>query len=303
MKIIALALVLATLIGCTKNSGELGSTGHPIKLLFVPSMDSKTIEDNSVKFKEYLEKSTPYKYEVTIPQSISATVEAFGAHRADLAAINTLGYALAYEKYGAQARLTFIRNGSATYKSEIIARADGKIKKLSDLTGKRVAFVEAGSTSGYLMPLQMLKENKIEPKETVFVGKHDNVVRMVYEGQIDAGATFYSPPSMDAPVGERIEDGRRLVLTQYPDVVKKVNIVALSEPIMNDPIVFAKDMPEEMKIKIEQALLAFIETSEGKEAFKNIYDVTGLKKSTDADYEPMRNLLKALGKNAGELIK
>ncbi|MBC7741787.1 MAG: phosphate/phosphite/phosphonate ABC transporter substrate-binding protein [Bdellovibrionaceae bacterium] len=295
---ILLAVFLITTGACTKKSNELGSIANPIKLLFVPSVDAKVIEDNSKNFKEYLEKKTNYKFEIIIPQSVSATIEAFGAGQADVAAINTLGYSIAFEKYGAQARLTFIRNGSATYQSEFIARADGKIKTIQDLAGKKVAFVEAASTSGYLMPLKTLKDKGIEPKETVFVGKHDNVVRMVYEKKVDAGATFYSPPSKEATVGERFEDARRLVLTQYPDVEKKVIIISLSDPIMNDPIIFRKEMADDMKLKIEQALLAFIETAEGKESFKAIYGVTGLKKANDADYEPARKLLKNLGKDA-----
>lgn len=299
---VTIATVLA-LTGCTKNKAELGTADNPVKLHFVPSVDAKVIEDNSKKFKEFLEKQTPYKYEVTIPQSFIAVVEAFGTKRADVAAINTFGYVLAHEKYGAEARMTVIRNGSSTYQSQFITKAGGSIKKIEDLAGKKVAFVESSSTSGYLLPLKTLKDKGVEPKETVFAGKHDNVVSMVYQGQVDAGATFYSPPAKDESGVEKIEDARRLVLTQYPDVEKKVVILSLSEPIMNDPIVFRKEMPEEMKTKIVDAMVSFLETQEGKDAFKAIYGVTAVKKSTDADYEPVRAMLKALGKDASELMK
>jgi phosphonate transport system substrate-binding protein len=301
--LMAVTLVAAvTFSGCTKKTAELGSAENPIKLHFVPSVDAKVIEDNSKKFQDYLEKNTPYKYEVTIPQSFIAVVEAFGTKRADVAAINTFGYVLAHDKYGAEARLTVIRNGLATYQSQFIVKADSKIKKVEDLAGKKVAFVEPASTSGYLLPLKTLKDKHIEPKETVFAGKHDNVVSMVYQGQVDAGATFYSPPAKDENGVEKIEDARRLVLTQYPDVEKKVIILSLSEPITNDPIVFRKDMPEEMKAKIVDAMLAFIATPEGKDAFKAIYGVTEVKKATDADYEPVRAMLKSLGKDASDLV-
>lgn len=289
--------------GCTKKTAELGSEDNPVKLHFVPSIDAKVIEDNSKKFKEYLEKNTPYKYEVTIPQSNIAVVEAFGTKRADVAAINTFGYILAHDKYGAEARLTVIRNGSSTYQSQIITKADSKIKKVEDLAGKKVAFVEPSSASGYLLPLKSLKDKNVEPKETVFAGKHDNVVSMVYQGQVDAGATFYSPPSKDEKGVDKIEDARRLVLTQYPDVEKKVVIISLSEPITNDPIIFRKEMPEEMKTKIIDAMMTFIETAEGKDAFKAIYGVTAVKKSTDADYEGFRTMLKTLNVEASDLVQ
>lgn len=303
LSLITTAVAAVLLFGCTKKTAELGTAENPVKLHFVPSVDAKVIEDNSKKFKEHLEKTTPYKYEVTIPQSFVAVVEAFGTKRADVAAINTFGYVLAHDKYQAEARLTVLRHGSSTYQSQFIAKADSGIKTLEDLAGKKIAFVDAASTSGYLLPLKTLKDKKIEPKETMFAQKHDNVVSMVYQGQVDAGATFYSPPSKDDKGVEQMEDARRLVKTQYPDVEKKVVIISLSEPIPNDPIVFRKEMPEEMKTKIIQAMMTFIATPEGKEAFKAIYGVTDLKLATDADYESVRLMLKTLGKDASDFMK
>lgn len=301
--VISLLAVVAVLSGCTKKTAELGTADNPIKLHFVPSVDAKVIEDNSKKFKEYLEKNTPYKYEVTIPQSFVAVVEAFGTKRADVAAINTFGYKLAHEKYGAEARLIVIRNGSATYQSQFIARTDSKIKKIEDLQGKKIAFVDAASTSGYLLPLKTLKDKKIEPKETMFAQKHDNVVSMVYQGQVDAGATFYSAPSKNEKGETKLEDARRLVLTQYPDVEKVVSIISLSEPIPNDPIIFRKEMPEEMKAKIVDAMLGFVATPDGKQAFNAIYGVTELKKATDADYESVLQMFKTLNVDPATLMK
>ncbi len=299
----AVFAALISVVACTSKKAELGTAENPIKVHFVPSVDAKVIEDNSKIFKAFMEKNTPYKYEVSIPQSFVAVVEAFGTKRADVAAINTFGYVLAHDKYGAEARMTVIRYGMPTYRSQFIAKANGPIKSVADLAGKKIAFVDPASTSGYLLPLKTLKERKIEPKETVFAMKHDSVVSMIYQGQVDAGATFYSPPSKDANGKELIEDARRLVLTQYPDVEKKIKIIELSEPIPNDPIIFRKDMPEAMKVKIVDAIFAFVATPEGKEAFNKIYGVTEFKRATDADYEPVRKMLNDLGKNAADLMK
>ena len=292
---IALALALS---GCTSNKGELGSEKNPIKLFFVPSVDAKVIEDNSKTFKDYLEKATPYKFEVGIPQSFIAVVEAFGTKKADVAAINTFGYILAHDKYQAEARITVLRHGASTYQAQFIAKEGGSIKTLADFKGKKIAFVDPASTSGYLLPLKVLKDKNYEPSETVFAMKHDSVVSMIYQGQVDGGATFYSPPFEG-----KIQDARRLVLTQYPDVEKKVKIVELSEPIPNDPIIFRKDLPEEMKLKIIEAFMSFVQTPEGKASFEKIYGVTELKTATDADYESVRAMLKTLGKDASDLMK
>lgn len=294
-----LALFAAFAIaGCTKKKAELGSAENPIKLHFVPSVDAKVIETNSITFKKYLEENTPYKFEISVPQSYVAVIEAFGTKRADIAALNTFGYVLAHQKYGAEAKLVTVRHGSATYQSQFIVKTDSKYKTLEDLDGAKMAFVDAASASGYLLPLKTLNERKIKVKETVFAGKHDGVVTMVYQGRVDAGATFYSPPT-----DGKIEDARRLVLTQFPDVESKVRILDLSLPIPNDPIVFRKEMPEDMKKNIIDAFMKFISTPEGKDAFKEVYGVTELKHTTDKDYEEARKMLTSLGKTAEELMK
>jgi len=310
MKLNQLSMVLTAAVAaltlfssCTKNTAELGSEKNPIKLHFIPSVDAKVIETNSKAFKDYLEKETGYKYDVTIPQSYVAVVEAFGTKRADIAAFNTFGYLMAHEKYGAEAKLTVIRHGLSTYQSMFVAKADSGIKSVQDLKGKKVAFVDPASASGYILPLKLLKDKGIETKETVFALKHDNVISMVYQGQVDAGAAFYSPPSKDEKGQETIEDARRLVKTQYPDVEKKIAIIDMSEAIPNDPIVFRKEMPDEVKTKVIDAMLKFAETEEGKTAFKAIYGVTALKRATDADYEAVRTMLRSVGKAPEELMK
>lgn len=275
--------------GCHLKKDAIGTVKNPIKFYLVPSVDVKVLEDNSRQLKAFLEANTPYKFHITIPQSYIAVVESFGTKRADVAAINSYGYYLAHKRFAAEARLTVIRGGSATYQSQFISRADSKIKTLKDLKGKKVAFVDPSSTSGYLLPLKTLKDNNVEPKETVFAMKHDSVVTMVYQKRVDAGATYYSPPQ-----NGKIEDARRLVKTQFPDIEEKVKIIYLSDPIPNDPIVFRADLPEVMKEKITDAILQFAATPEGATAIDMMLGASSFKKSNDADYESVREMLKEL---------
>ncbi|MBV2167982.1 MAG: phosphate/phosphite/phosphonate ABC transporter substrate-binding protein [Bdellovibrio sp.] len=289
MRLFTTIVLMVSLTACQSKKDVLGTEKNPIKFQLVPSVDAKVLADNAEVLKQYLEKNTPYKYQITIPQSFVAVVEAFGTKRADVAAINTYGYYMAHEKYGVEARLTVIRFGLATYQSQFLARADSKIKTLKDLTGKKVAFVDPASTSGYLLPMKTLKDRHIEPKQTVFAMKHDSVISMIYQRQVDAGATYYSPPR-----NGHIEDARRLVKIQYPDVEEKIKIIELSEPIPNDPIVFRKDMPEEMKDVIINALLKFVATPDGQKAVDLMLGATNFKKSSDGDYDSVREMLKTL---------
>lgn len=290
-KILVVVGMLGLFSSCTRDRGELGSEKNPIKFFFVPSVDAKLIEDTSVVLEKYLEANTPYKFTISIPSSYVAVVESFGTKRADVASINTYGYAMAHEKYGVEARLMTQRYGESTYKAQFLAKSDSKIKKLSDLNDKKIAFVDPASVSGYLLPLKYLMDRGIKPKDTMFAMRHDNVVSMIYQGQVDAGATFHSPP-----VGKDIQDARRLVLAQYPDVEKKISIIELTSEIPNDPIVFRKDLSEEMKKTITDALIKFSTTTEGLAVLKKLSSVTGLIPCTDKDYETTREAIKVLTK-------
>ena len=119
------------------------------------------------KIKAYLEKNSPYKFKIFIPSSYIVVVEAIGTKKADIIFMNTFGYLLAHKKYDAQAKLIVVRHGLKSYRSEFLVRADSKIKKLEDLNGKKVAFVDPISTSGYILPFYLLKQKGIKPKETV----------------------------------------------------------------------------------------------------------------------------------------
>ncbi|MEZ4873823.1 MAG: phosphate/phosphite/phosphonate ABC transporter substrate-binding protein, partial [Bdellovibrionales bacterium] len=170
-----IVLLLVAVVSCTRDKGPLGTASNPVKFFFVPSVDAKVLTEKTKHLKEYLEANTQYKYKIQVPTSFVAVVEAFGTARADVASVNTFGYILANEKYGAEAWLTVERYGHSDYKGQFIARADSKINKLTDIDGKKIAYVDPASTSGYLLPATMLKKASVKPAEMMFATRHDNV--------------------------------------------------------------------------------------------------------------------------------
>lgn len=284
-RLLIFILFLAAVSGCTRKRAELGTSENPIKFFLVPSVETGVLEESGQAIKDFLEKNTPHKFTISVPTSYIAVVEAFGSGRADVASLNTYGYILAHNKYKVQAGLTVVRNKEETYQGQIITHARTGIKSLADINGKRFAYVDPSSTSGYVLPLKLLKDNGIKPKETVFAQRHDAVISMIYQGQVDAGATFYSPPH-----NNEIQDARRLVTAQYPDVEQKIKVVALTEPIPNDTISYRHDLPEPMKKAVSEGLIKFIATPEGKKALEQTFTVTGFKPATDADYAAVRKM-------------
>jgi len=281
--------------------GELGTISNPIKLYFTPSVDAQRITTNAKDLTDFLEEETGYYFITAVPASFIAVVEAFGTGKADIASINTFSYLMANEKYGAEAKLRIVRDGGEiNYKAQFITRFDSGIENLSDIQGRTIAYVDPSSTSGFILPKAMLDKMGIKPSESVFAMKHDNVVIMIYQRQVDVGATYYAPPH---PETGEILDARMRVKQQFPDVEKKIKIIGFSEEIPNDPWVFRKDMDEDMKEKIITALMKYMKTEKGKIAMYEIYDIVDLIPTKDSDYDKLRKMLKDQGVSFEKLVK
>ena len=295
---IYIGFILIVLTSCTKNNSELGSQENPIKFYLVPAQDILSLSEQGKILQQYLIKDLGLEVRVELPVNYISVVEAFGSKRVDVAILNSLGYVLAHDKYGVEAKLKLVNRGRDEYNGQIIVHADGP-KSIKELNGRKFAYVDPASTSGYLLPALLFKRENIKFKETIFAGKHDSVVTAVYQRKVDAGATFYTPADDDGTP----KDARWLLRTQYPDVYNKIKILTLTDSIPNDPIVFRKDIPEELKIKIINSLVKYIKTEEGAKVLKDMYHITAFKEASDKDYDGIRQYLKDIGAQAQEFVK
>lgn len=277
------------LIGC-QQAEPLGSKNNPIKLYFNPIEESGVITNNSKEFLKFLEEETGYHFKTGITASYIALVEAFGTGRVDIARISPNGYLIANEKYGAEAKLKIIRDGVDYYRGQIITRVDSNIDKLEDLNGRKFAFTDPSSTSGFMFPKKLLNDNNINLGETFFARKHANVVSMVYQKQVEAGAAFHST----AKETGKVKDARRLVETQFPDVAEKIKTVALTEKIPNEPFAFRKELDPEITKKFISAMKKFAASKRGKEIFEKDYNLEGVIDANDSDYDSLRNVIKSI---------
>jgi len=227
-----------------------------------------------------------------IPNSYEELVDHFNSQTPCFAMMSSQSYVLANQKYGAVVKLRTVRFGHSVYYGMIITRSTSGIKDLKGLQGKTIAYTDELSTSGYLYPKQMLERNKIKPSKVTFVKKHDEVVRLVYEGKVDAGAAFYSPPSNDGSM----RDARARLKSKFPDVENKVIILAKTDPIPNDPVVFSKNFNPEVARKLYTALVKLATHEKGKQTLLDLYGTEGFIKASDADYNSLRSAMGLLNK-------
>jgi len=288
-------LLLAVSIGFAAGpkETELGTEENPIIWAFVPSGEMERVASGAQAVADLLHDKTGLYFETNVATEYAGVIEALSSDppEAQMASLATFAYVLAADRGVAEAALVSVRYGSPTYNGQIIVRADSGISSVAQLKGKTFGRPDPLSTSGWIIPMLTMRAAGVNPetdlREIVDAGSHDSVVAAVYNGDIDAGATYVDARS-------RIED-------DHPDVMEKVVVIEVTTDIPNDGVQFSPVVPQEMRDKIVAALLEIVQTDEGKDALKTAYQWSGLKEYDDTFYDPFRQVLQASGMSIAEL--
>jgi len=272
---------------------SLGTEANPIVLSMVPSGDTEEILQGGEEITQLLAEKTGLVFDVNVATSYAAVIEAMCAGKAHMATLATFSYLLAHEKCGVDCALVSVRYGSPYYKGEIIAGADTGIESVEDIAGKTMCWVDATSTSGYIVPRVMLQAAGVDPAtdllQQVEAGSHNNVVLSVYRGDCDAGAVYV--------------DARGNVADEFPDVNEKVVVVAESAEIPNDGLQFTADFPADLRTQIVDAFVEIMGTEEGLAAMSKAYQWSEVIEKDDSFYDGFRATLNAAGVDIADLEK
>ncbi len=254
----------------------------PLEMVFVPSGEAEAILAGGQKLDELLAKYGVYT-ESSVATSYAAAIEALCSGKADIVWLAPLSYVLAKDKCDAQVVFNAIRFGSATYNGQMIVNVNSGIEEVADVKGKKVAFTDPASTSGYLYAVALLLKNGVtlDDIEYTFAGGHTAAALAVYKGSVDAAFTY-----VDAR--DRLED-------DFPDIKEKTKVIAITDPIPNDTISVRPGFDPEVLEAFKKAMMDLAETEEGKQVLYEIYEWDGLAESRDELFDPIRQVAVQLG--------
>jgi len=301
MKQVRLTALLLTLVaisllfvgGCKKEA-PLGSEENPLVWSFVPSGDTQDIAAGGQEVADMIYEKTGLVVEASVATEYAGVIEALSSDppSAHIASLATFAYVVAADRGVAEAELVAVRYGRPFYDGQIIAGVDSGITSLADLAGKSFARPDPLSTSGWIIPSLTMRAAGINPDtdldQIVDAGGHTGVVTAVYNGDVDAGATYV--------------DARSNIQEDNPDVMEKVMVIEVSAPIPNDGVQFHPSIPEETREMIIEALLEIADDEVGVEALNKAYQWTALERHDDSFYDPFRQVLQAAGVDAAELM-
>jgi phosphonate transport system substrate-binding protein len=273
---------------------ELGTEDNPIIWVFVPSGETERVTAGAESVVGLLQKETGLYFKVLVATEYAGAIEAMCADppEAHVSSLATFAYVMAADRGCTEAAMLSVRYGSATYNGQILVRADSGINELSDLAGKTFCRPDPLSASGWVVPSIMLKGAGVDPttglKEVVDAGSHEAAAAAVFDGTCDAGATYV--------------DARTRIEEDYPDVMEQTTVIAIEPDIPNDGVQFQKSVPQELRTKIVDGLLAISATEEGVAALDTAYQWQELIVADDSFYDPFRQILQAAGVKAEDLV-
>jgi len=233
----------------------------------IPSENASGVTERYTPFVQYLAKELGTKVTLRIANDYAAIIEGQRTGNIHIASYGPSSFARA-RMTGAKVDAFAIEtnlDGTKGYHSVFYVKKDSPYQKVEDLKGKNLGLVDPNSTSGNNVPRFALNGMKIEPEtffsKVVYTGSHENAIIALQQGTVDIAANWWN---------DEQESNLQRMVRKNMAKAEDFRIIFKSEQIVNSPMAYLTDMPEELKAKIRDAVLNL--ATKDKTAFDKIYE-------------------------------
>ncbi len=227
----------------------------------------------------------------SIPESYAATVEALGTQKIHIALMGPFQIVQAVDLYKVIPVGVTKRGAATTFRSQFMVHNDSKLTTFGDFVtavknGSPFKFSYGGSassTSGFLYPCKVFKDNGILPGDTknlrtIQAANHLASAVAVYKKDVDIGAGFEDVrTSLDSD-----QTKKELGWQQgQPNPSTLVRVIGYSDKIPNDGAVVIKELDPKLVEAIKNGIDSISKTDEGKQFLKAALDATDFAKTPE----------------------
>lgn len=291
-------LRLLTLLCCLASPFSLAGdkTPPPPKKPLTFGVSQPYGEEHAKKTKAALEpfltKALGSTVTVQLFPTYEALSDALATNKVDLAWITPFAFVQAAQKHRdvtALSKAMRASDGGLFYRSVFIVKTGSSAADLKGLAGKKVAWVNTLSASGYLFPRALLREQGLDPDKhfasETFAGDHPSVCKAVRAGTADVGATFSTEPKADG-VLEATGCADAAPITDF-------KVIASTANLPNEVIAHSPEFPP---ARVNDVLMTFgrlNQSAEGKKLLADVFRAQGFGVAVEGDFEPVLELLAA----------
>ncbi len=281
LKVILVILVFCSLlVGCNINKEEL-------TIGMIPVRDEAEMLDDFESIRLYLEEKLDVSVNVIVTEDYASLVKEMDNKTVDIGWYGAFSYIAAESQLDLTPLVVQERKDEGLYyQSLIIVKKDSEIHTIDDLKGSTFAFVDSGSTSGFVLPYALFMSRNIDYdqffKKVQYSGSHDQVPIDLEENIADAGAISSIQFRKLINEGEIDESDFRVIWK--------------SENIPGSPYVANSSIDEEIQEKFISAMVTIHQ--EQPEALAKFDD--SIEKYIEVDnniYHSIRNIATILGKD------
>jgi phosphonate transport system substrate-binding protein len=223
-------------------------------------------------------------YELEVSSDYAGLAVSLASGKTDLAWMGPFGYVLAADRGGAEAIATVEYDGKPVYHSIVVAPKDTTVKDYPrDAKGLRMSFAESASTSGWLIPTYLLKQEGIDPKTYFDYSEgaaHPAQETAVATGKVDLATDF---------------DRNRNAMIEAGTIKAEDSVIVWTSPdLPNDAIAVRKGLDPELVADLEEAILSI--EHDGAENGLLPKHYTGFVEATPNTYKLIIDAARDLGK-------
>lgn len=257
-------------------SAEDWRTKYPeITLAIIPAENASGVTERFGPFINYLSKELGTKVTLRVANDYAAIIEGQRAGNIHIGYYGPASFA--------RARLTGVKtdafaievnsDGSKGYYSVFYVLAKSPYRKIEDLKSKNLGLVDPNSTSGNNMPRFKLNQMGVDPEtyfsKVVFTGSHENAVLALAQGTVDVAANWWNADD-DSNLTRMLNKGMVKAADGTPMKKEDFRVIVKSDMIINSPVAYLSDLPDDMKAAIKKAFLEAAQKD--PEAFKKLSD-------------------------------